>query len=293
MSVQRAITIAEAASSPAEPDWRRTLAAFLVETGLAGAALEWREGGGERLALATAGACHDRPSQVLPVLSDATGRLSLALHGRLFDPRAADAALGRLEAACRAQFGFEDRVVEVVREVLASGRRRVLLCRPSGALLAPASAAALALEASGLASRGGQLSANDTQDQFLLRQALRAAGLDGHRRRLALTGDGRRVFVEVRPVLRPPEALRPVAVVLLPSPKPSHEERCEVLQRLFGLTAAEAAIGAAIADGARVEDIARSRDVAVSTVRSQVKAVLQKAGVGRQVELVQRLAEAG
>jgi DNA-binding CsgD family transcriptional regulator len=294
MSLERAAPRAEPASlSPAQPsDWRAALVALFAGTGLAGAALDWREGG-EAVRVAGVGRCEGRPSEVLPLLTDVTGRLNLCLHGRTLGDPGAEAALVRLEAACRAQVAFEDRVIDVVSEVLASGGRQILLCRSSGALLESASAATSPLEGSGLISRAGRLSAEDPRDEFGLRQALRAAGLEGQRRRLAMASGGQRVFVEVRPVLRPPEALRPVAVVLPPRVRPPQAERCEVLQRLFGLTSAEAAIGVAIADGVRVEDIARARDVAVSTVRSQVKTVLHKAGVSRQVELVQRIAEAG
>jgi DNA-binding CsgD family transcriptional regulator len=63
-----------------------------------------------------------------------------------------------------------------------------------------------------------------------------------------------------------------------------------VLQGLFDLTPAEARVAAAIAEGRTVEVIAAAANVSHETVRSQLKAVLGKAGVSRQVDLVQLLA---
>jgi DNA-binding CsgD family transcriptional regulator len=63
-----------------------------------------------------------------------------------------------------------------------------------------------------------------------------------------------------------------------------------VLQGLFDLTPAEARVAAAIAEGRTVEVIAAAANVSRETVRSQLKAVLGKAGVSRQVDLVQLLA---
>ena len=63
-----------------------------------------------------------------------------------------------------------------------------------------------------------------------------------------------------------------------------------ILQGLFDLTPAEARVARAIGEAHSVEWIAESLSVSRETVRTQLKSVLSKTGVGRQVELVRLLA---
>lgn len=65
-----------------------------------------------------------------------------------------------------------------------------------------------------------------------------------------------------------------------------------ILQGLFDLTPAEARVARAIGEAHSVEWIAESLSVSRETVRTQLKSVLSKTGVGRQVELVRLLAGA-
>jgi DNA-binding CsgD family transcriptional regulator len=60
----------------------------------------------------------------------------------------------------------------------------------------------------------------------------------------------------------------------------------ELVQSLFDLTPAEARIARSLAAGKTVEDIASSGGVSVSTVRTQVRGVLEKTGCHRQAEVV-------
>lgn len=63
-----------------------------------------------------------------------------------------------------------------------------------------------------------------------------------------------------------------------------------VLQGLFDFTPTEARVAAAIGEGKTIETIAAAGGVSRETVRSHLKAVLAKAGVSRQVDLVRLLA---
>ena len=65
-----------------------------------------------------------------------------------------------------------------------------------------------------------------------------------------------------------------------------------VLEGLFDLTAAEARVARAIANCRTVEQIATESGTSPQTVRSQLKGVMAKTGVGRQAELVGLLAGA-
>lgn len=58
------------------------------------------------------------------------------------------------------------------------------------------------------------------------------------------------------------------------------------LQRLFGLTPAEAEMTARLANGESLEAIAEARHVCVDTVRTQLRTVFKKTGTHRQGELV-------
>ncbi len=62
-----------------------------------------------------------------------------------------------------------------------------------------------------------------------------------------------------------------------------------ILQSLYGLTAAEADIALQLVAGKPVDAIATGRGVSTGTVRLQIKTLLAKVGVSRQVELVARL----
>ncbi|MEZ5967439.1 MAG: helix-turn-helix transcriptional regulator, partial [Hyphomonas sp.] len=64
----------------------------------------------------------------------------------------------------------------------------------------------------------------------------------------------------------------------------------ELMRSLFDLTPSEARVARGLATGETLDDIAEAGGVAMSTVRSQLRAVLQKTGCSRQAELVALLA---
>lgn len=67
----------------------------------------------------------------------------------------------------------------------------------------------------------------------------------------------------------------------------------ELLQALFDLTPAEARIAGLIAEGQSVDAITESLAVSANTVRTQLKSVFTKTGVGRQAELASLLSATG
>ncbi|QWG17715.1 helix-turn-helix transcriptional regulator [Bradyrhizobium sediminis] len=66
--------------------------------------------------------------------------------------------------------------------------------------------------------------------------------------------------------------------------------RIELMRSLFDLTPSEARVARGLAFGETLEEIASAGGVAISTVRSQLRVVLQKTGCTRQAELVALLA---
>ena len=60
-----------------------------------------------------------------------------------------------------------------------------------------------------------------------------------------------------------------------------------------GLTVAEAAVAAGIADGMRLEELAGQRGVSVHTIRGQTKSILSKLGLNNRVQVALLVQEAG
>lgn len=79
--------------------------------------------------------------------------------------------------------------------------------------------------------------------------------------------------------------------VLIVTPlRPQVAPNAEVLQGLFDLTPAEARVARGIGEGRTVDAIAGAFGLSRETVRSQLKTVLSKTGLGRQADLVAMLA---
>jgi DNA-binding CsgD family transcriptional regulator len=104
--------------------------------------------------------------------------------------------------------------------------------------------------------------------------------------------DERPLVIDVLPVTSQRLDLRPDSRVLLVVRLPASDQRrrAALLQDNFGMTAAEVDIALALLKGMKPEAIAQARGVSVGTVRIQIKSLLAKAGVKRQIELVARLA---
>ena len=83
----------------------------------------------------------------------------------------------------------------------------------------------------------------------------------------------------------------PRVLVVARGPKGSAARRAAVLQAVYALTSAEILIAQHLAEGHSADLIAARRGVAVGTVRAQIKTIMAKVGVRRQVELVVRLTE--
>jgi DNA-binding CsgD family transcriptional regulator len=81
----------------------------------------------------------------------------------------------------------------------------------------------------------------------------------------------------------------PLALVTISSPE-KHARPNRQLREMFGLTAAEAELAAAVAAGKRLDDIAEERGVRITTVRTQMRSIYSKTGTNRQAELVQMIA---
>jgi DNA-binding CsgD family transcriptional regulator len=83
----------------------------------------------------------------------------------------------------------------------------------------------------------------------------------------------------------------PRVLVVARGPRGEKARRTAVLQAAYALTSAEVQITEYLVKGQSAEVIAAERGVSVETVRTQIKAIMAKLGVSRQVELIVRLGE--
>jgi DNA-binding NarL/FixJ family response regulator len=81
-------------------------------------------------------------------------------------------------------------------------------------------------------------------------------------------------------------------LILMPVRTP-HAPSVELVQSLFDLTAAEARVARSLTMGKTVEEITSHKGVSSTTVRTQVRGVLEKTGSRRQAEVIALLGGVG
>jgi DNA-binding CsgD family transcriptional regulator/PAS domain-containing protein len=81
----------------------------------------------------------------------------------------------------------------------------------------------------------------------------------------------------------------PECFLRLEDPADGIAEASEEFAALHGLSESERQIVAALATGATLADIAMANGTSISTVRTQIKHIFQKTGLGRQAELVRHV----
>lgn len=80
--------------------------------------------------------------------------------------------------------------------------------------------------------------------------------------------------------------VRSGALLFVFDPEASPHVRAELVQRLFGLSEAEAQLAVAICSGLTPEAASVERGTSLNTVRSQLKSIFAKTGTSRQADLV-------
>ena len=147
----------------------------------------------------------------------------------------------------------------------------------------------------GVAIRAGRLSIGAGSKAFA--DLLAEVGASGIHRAIPISrSDGRQEYqclitrLPRQDMQSPPNLLSPgVLAVYLTDPEKPVETDSQLLQRLFGLTPAEARVLERLVAGRTPEQIALDNGVEVSTVRSQIKALYEKTGTSRQLQLMQRV----
>jgi DNA-binding CsgD family transcriptional regulator len=178
---------------------------------------------------------------------------------------------------------------------ICDGTRRVRMLTPS--------AEALVASGSSLQLKSGQLTSARADEARALQDAIDAA-LPAYREpdRLAFRTvviRGREpgatpIVLEVfafpaRSGVLSLASIAPQVLVVACGGRKNAARRAAIFGAVYGLTAAEAEIAQRLAGGELAQTIATVRGVAVGTVRTQIKAILAKVGVRRQIELTARL----
>lgn len=151
------------------------------------------------------------------------------------------------------------------------------------------STAALRFEGSGVLAASSP--AATASLQRLVRQAVATAAGKGlsHGGALRLAGrDGRRLHLIVTPLPREssPFGQGAAAALFCNDPDAAVVAVSRELERLFGMTPAEARLTEALVIGQSLQEYAEARRVSLNTVRTQLKAATAKTGTRRQADLV-------
>lgn len=207
-----------------------------------------------------------------------------------------------VRAAVRMQFALEDQGAALLGGVFESLSLPAFLCDRSGRvqLMTPA-AEAMVSDGQTLQLRNAKLIAVDDAGDKALSDAIDAAARDGS---LAARAT-RSVIVRSRIPTRPPLVLDVTRlpartlefglksqILVMPQSQAGGDARRRVLlQGVYNLTGAEIDVAMRLLQGAAAETIADARQVSVSTIRAQIKSILAKLGVTRQIEFVARIAQ--
>lgn len=99
------------------------------------------------------------------------------------------------------------------------------------------------------------------------------------------------VFSPLRPrsCIRETASARARVLVTFQDPRARARIAPEIVTKLYGLTATEASLAAALVDGKTIVEFAASRGCSEETARTHAKRVLQKTGTKRQADLVRVL----
>ncbi len=192
-------------------------------------------------------------------------------------------------------FGLPAVTAELMATLLSSMRMGALLLGADARVLAANQAGREALSPRhGLVMRNGQLLAVAPDVRRKLGQAIARACqppyVDGALLLTATDGSGRTCAARVVSMERFAARVERSAdgmVLLCVGGARSRPPQAEMLAQTFGLTAAESALMAAIAEGERLRACASRRGVSLATVRAQLRNVFVKTGASTQAELTQ------
>jgi DNA-binding CsgD family transcriptional regulator len=208
-----------------------------------------------------------------------------------------------VRAAVKMQIALEGNGAKVIRGTLETLSIPAFVCGRTGAVQAVTTSAEEILRGEqGLSLRNRVLRAfRDDEDRALtdaIQKAARGVVVPGApvvTTVVVHAGDEAKAPVVLDVMSLPSVALEftsaPRVVVVARGSRGADTRKAAILHGVYGFTSAETDIALQLARGQSTQAIAQQRKVAAGTVRAQIKSMLAKLGVGRQVELVARLNE--
>ncbi|MFE8073288.1 LuxR C-terminal-related transcriptional regulator [Marinobacteraceae bacterium S3BR75-40.1] len=208
------------------------------------------------------------------------------------------ATVPHIRAAVRMQLSLESRGEKLLTGAMEALSIAAFVCDHKG------SVRSLSEEAEDLVSEGGALQLK--LGCLTSRQHETARALHSAITQAALAPSAKHAPA-LNTIVIPPENLdqRPTVLDVMPLPardfeflfqpkvlviarglRRSHDQKLSILQLAYGLTKAESSIAVTLSQGFPIEAIATARGVSVGTVRVQVKTIMSKLGVSKQIELV-------
>jgi DNA-binding CsgD family transcriptional regulator len=205
-----------------------------------------------------------------------------------------------VRAAVRTRLALEAHGIAVLTAATESLAIPLFICDRSGRVgnLTQASVS-LVTSGRGLELRAGRLYAAQPADDKALSDAIGAA-IDSRAKpgppalRTVIIRDQNAHSTLVLDVFTLPSrgrafdcfSFEPRALVVARGPRGDDARKVAILDAVYGLTSAECDVGLLIAQGKTPEAIALNRGVTVGTVRAQIKTILAKMDVSRQIDLV-------
>lgn len=189
----------------------------------------------------------------------------------------------------------QTRLIADALEALDAG---VLMLDEQGRLIFVNPAGAALLAAGGPFVRAGDsIGAADAAQRTQLVEAIAAARTQAGdassatpARMTLSSADGRRFALKLRPMpefIRLDETRQSGVIVIAEPVRPL--STVDEVQRLLGLTAAEAALALSLADGNRPRDYARAHGVSINTVRTHLASLREKLEAKSQTQIVAKL----
>jgi DNA-binding CsgD family transcriptional regulator len=198
--------------------------------------------------------------------------------------------------AVRLQRSLEHQGAAMVAGALEQMKAAAILCDGAGRVCAITAAAEERLRSSyRLILRDGRIfAARADEDRLLgeaMTRALNGGASQGAVARFWLRGEAGHLDSEICEVFALPRrewslGFEPRVLIVLRWPNRVGGENRELIQELWNLSAAEAAIALLLAQGLSRDQIAESRATSPATVHSQLKSLFLKVGVSRESELV-------
>lgn len=208
-----------------------------------------------------------------------------------------------VRAAIRTQIAIENNGPKLLAGALDALSIAAFICDQTGSVRALTSTAeTLAGEGRELQLKSGRLRTSRAVDTKALHDAidlvtkgLLGPGFPPVRTVVVRGADKNMVPMILDVVPLPPRQCQFVfsarALIVVRGARDANARKTTILQTAYELTAAEIDIALQLANGRSTEAIATQREVATGTVRTQLKTILAKMGVSRQIELVAHLGQ--